>query len=503
MRSPSLLAVQSMAILALVGITACQEPPSVRLRWAIEGKEMIDAVACSESGLLQVRARAYDGSGASNDGFVGERFFPCFPSELEDPEGMVDGPILPPGEYALELRGVDRMGNPWDEEEDPTFGEDGGSESSSCRPGSDTCRDNELVCDCLPLRVVEEADPVDLLDLVLVPPPECIDGIDNDHDGLVDGNDPACNVDFGDGTEGVPVGITELRIDLTLLDGTPSAGCNSVPLSRIRIDYQGESGSEQVFEDFCQLDRPYVISLRLPAGPATFSVVGLDNDHQPVTVSKSVDTEIAPTGGTVNATINFGANDFLEPIVEEIRATLVFVSQLGSEAENRYSCEPPTVNGVPRGGLLLIDQLSVELLNGHGGPLDTPVTLDDGIELAGATTIDCRKELVTEDLVWGSYVMVVEAHSPEGEVCFSNAQDPFLASPGDVQPILQRVYRDDGTVPDSCHDCETDEDCNNEEELQCVANVCQSTCVDDGDCDSDLLGDLGFVCVEGFCAQGG
>ncbi|MCX4247660.1 hypothetical protein [Paraliomyxa miuraensis] len=574
-----------MAILAALGATlgatACQEAPSYRLSWELEGYREVSAATCAESGVLSVRVRAYalPTLDAPNleELIRDELLLPCQRATLDD-EGNVVGATLPPGDYAIQVRGVDRTSTPWIEGSADRItidarGEDngcGGSGTQECGPGApfcvvasglrchdgslgDPCDDDtqcqapyacngdnaceyltgcdpetdygscmgdQLVCACQRLTItakdqpgpgsggdavaVEEGSTAELPPFGLVPPPECNDGIDNDHDGLVDGLDPACAVSFGDGTEGLPVGITELRLDVTLFGGT--APCSAVPLTRIRLDWhgegdgEGETSEETILEDSCQLERPYTVSLRLPAGPATFSVVGLDRDGLVVTTTKSFGNEISPTGGTVNAAIDFGANDFLEPIVSEIRARPVYVSQLGLEALDRSSCDPPQKNGAPYGGLLQLEQLRLELLNGHGGPLGAPISLEGGEVIDGPTALDCRTELVTEDLVWGSYLMVIEALSAEGEVCFSNAQDPFFAAPGNVQPILSRVHLDDGTVPDSCHDCETDADCGDEERLRCVANVCQSTCETDDDCTSDLLGELGFACVEGFCA---
>ena len=73
------------AVLALAGLAACQEPPSYRLRWAIEGREMLDAAACSESGLFQVRLRAWAGP----DHLADERTYPCYAAALNDPERCV------------------------------------------------------------------------------------------------------------------------------------------------------------------------------------------------------------------------------------------------------------------------------------------------------------------------------------------------------------------------------------------------------------------------------
>lgn len=522
---------ERVAVLALAGLAACQEPPSYRLRWAIEGREMLDATACAESGLFQVRVRAWAGP----DQLADERTYPCYSATLIDAEGTVDGSALPPGRYAIELRGVDRTGDPWDEAEAPSFEPDT-TDHPGCVPEADVieCRPSELVCDCERLVVVAEgssADPADAADatvveegstvtlpeLVLVPPQQCIDGIDNDGDGLVDVSDPSCNVDFGDGTEAVPVGVTELRIELTLLDDNPVLTCAPTPLRRLQIAYGVGDAAEVVLEDICQIDRPYFVTLRLPAGPTTFSAVGLDAGGTPVTIVKTFDAEISPVGGTVEQEIDFRPDDFLEPVVGRIYVSPGYVSELGVDALPRYTCPPPEILNplhdpqdpaspprvLPR-GKLVIDRLRVQVLNGHGGPLDAPASLQDGTVLDGPTVIDCTKDIVTSRLEWGSYTMAMEALSTEGEVCFSNVNAPQLLGPGDPGSVLflPRVYGADGKVPASCHDCEVDADCNLEDVLFCVENVCQGRCASDEECQSDELGDLGFACVEGVCGKG-
>ena len=151
----------------------------------------------------------------------------------------------------------------------------------------------------------------------------------------------------------------------------------------------------------------------------------------------------------------------------------------------------------PTRGTLTIAGLRVQVLNGHGGPLDPPATLDDGMVLDGENVIPCSSSLVTEPLEWGSFTMEIEALSAEGEVCFSNVGAPALMSPGGVSGLFApRVYGSDGKVPASCHDCETDADCGLPGELYCVENVCQGRCSGDAECVSDELGDLGLVCSD-------
>jgi hypothetical protein len=555
--------------------TACQEPPSYRLRWVIEGEDQPGVASCADSGLFQVRARVFaqplDGEPVFEGSLRDEREFPCHPSELDE-GGTVAGSPLPPGDYVVQVRGIDRAGGTWTEGDEGPLpvnpiegrrcgGEDGlcdfrapfcvlgrcrdGSEGDPCEdqqcvaplqcnpqgtcerlagcdPASEhqACLSDQLVCDCQRLTVtpagtsapddgavtvVEEGATAVLPEFVLVPPPECDDGIDNDRDGLIDVADPSCSSDLGDGTEGAPVGVTELRLELTLLGRNPAVECSAVPLRRLQLGYEDPEGNVvEVLTEPCRLDAPYFALLQLPAGPATFSVVGLaaephpDSRKQPpklVTKTKTFEVEISAFGGTVSAAVDFGASDFLEPIVAGIQAQPGFVSQVGPAANVRYSCAP---NEHSR---LAIEGLRVHVLDGHGGLLDEPVRLQDGTVLDGSTIVDCQPLVVTEPVEWGSYSMVMEALSAAGEVCFSNVDQPVLMAPASTGYLfLPRVY-DAGQVPGSCHDCETDADCGPDDALSCVGNVCQYACTSDADCRVDDLGDFGFTCIDGHCRR--
>lgn len=528
MRSPTAAVLALTALTA--GLAACQESPSYRLRWAIEGHDPISVAACAESGLFEIRARVYGTPGGGSVGrvLVDERTFPCFPSALRAENGAVNGSPLPPGHYAVELRGVDRTGNPWDHEALASLDPDA-PDHPGCTPEGDVveCLPSELVCDCQRLAitasgssssapipaeaiVIEEGATATLSELVLVPPPECEDGIDNDRDGLVDAADPSCNVDFGDGTESVPVGVTELRLGLTLLGRNPAVTCSGVPLRRLRVAVDlGSEGVAVVIEEPCQLDQPYITSLRLPAGITTFTVDGVDAAGEPVTVVKTFTAEISPIGGTLLRDIDFGPDDFLERIVARAEVPPGYVSELGPEAKVRFSCAPQVIDpasGRTR-GQLTIDRLRVQLLNGHGSPLDAPVTLEDGTVLDGTATVACSNRVTTAPLEWGSYTMVIEALSAEGEVCFSNVDTPTPLSPGSLTPLfMPRAYGENDLVPSSCHDCEVDGDCGLEGELFCVDNVCQPGCVstsEEGDtqCWSEQLGDLGYSCIDDVCQR--
>jgi len=466
------------------------------LRWSIEGRGVPTTSACAESGLFQVRARAYTNP---NDD-VAEIVLPCSAAALEDPEATVDGSTLPPGHYAIELRGIDRNGEPW---EDPSLAPlDPDQPHNGCNAVNDytECRPTDLVCSCLALEVQEDAI-VDLTDFVLVPPPECVDGIDNDRDGFVDDNDPGCSVDGGIGGEGIPVGLTELRLDITFLSNNPNATCSSVGVTDVRIDVQTAAGSQVVLDSSCNTAKPYLLSLALPEGAYTFSTVALSSNGEALTDVTAFDAQIRATGGSIVETVDFAAEDFLSPIEETMTILPTFVSALGFLDKGDVGEQPASARGscgsTSTPGLLDIASLQMRMLNGHGGPLDVPVLLD-GTPLDGSAR-ECGSTFLTERALWGGYTVEIEALSAEGEICFSNVGAPTQMRPRESLLVpMARVY-DGLEVPASCRDCNVDDDCDDGDNIDawaCLAGVCQLPCTDDLDCESELLGDLGFGCVE-------
>lgn len=502
------------ALLALSGLAACADPPSYALRWSIEGKDGVSAATCAESGLLQVRARVFSGP----DSFVDERIYPCSPETFEGDEGQVPGSPLAIGRYAIELRGIDRASQPWD---DPVLLTDPDqADHPGCRPeasGSE-CRPNERVCDCVFLDVdaaglgtlvdevgdSEAGNPPTLV-YALDPPPECEDGIDNDRDGRTDDRDPSCAVSFGDGTEGTPVGITDFDLAISALGGNPNIACGSVErfdgitlqLVGLRSEANPEGTLDEpipLFDGPCLLDRPYRFAVPLPLGTATFAVVGIGRDGEPVTEPVLFEQELIEGGNLVKRTVDFGYQDFLEPIEGFLAFEFDYRGSLGTNVGARASC---VSGGSSTPGQLDITDIRVTINNAHGSMPDEPVSLSDGTVLDGTTLLPCLGEpQFTAALDWASgFLLSAEALSSEGEVCFS-IEDYVMAPSTTAFIDLVRVYDDDGQVPESCRDCEQALDCEPAvaNAWQCIDNVCQDTCDSDLDCRPEGLDDS-FSCV--------
>ncbi|MEM9453330.1 MAG: hypothetical protein AAGF11_04070 [Myxococcota bacterium] len=552
------------ALLTLGGLTACAETPSFELRWTIEGRPGASVAACSESGVLQVRARALNGPNELDDsgepiGLVNERIYPCFPEGLEGDDGRVAGWALPRGCYAIELRGIDRSLTPWDDPEPAVF-DDEPVEHPGCSPGDPgdseppECRPGERVCDCLRLSVgggcseeqgaaasaPEGETASEPLVFTLDPPLECEDGIDNDRDGRVDDGDPSCVFALADGTEGLPVGVTDLQLEVSLLAQNPNIECPNIPgFSRIQVWFDRDEWTDNeqleelsdtdilIFDDTCQLESPYRFATSLPVGLARFHVVGVNGAGVPITQLQSFEQELTPGNNFVQAAVDFGPETFLEPVVGPIIFNTGFVGELGREGNVRFSCAlavdgetPEQMVGKHDRGTLEITDLRVTLFDSRMEPVTTPIQIDDGTVLEGPTIIPCRSQVFTQTLTWGGYFMEVEALSAAGEVCFSNVGAAQVMAPNEIDNILLPRTGDDADLPESCRECEADADCapacvtlvvDDEETLlcppldgwACIVGTCQSPCAEAEDCQDDLLGDLGYACseVSGYCER--
>ena len=147
---------QVMALVA-VGVPACGEEGSYVLRWKLDGETIRTARDCTARGVGSIRVTAYDSAGAK---WV--RTYPCFPPEHR-------GPDLPDGTYDLQVEGLGLDGQTF---VDP----DSGTQYASAWVRG--------------VRV--EAGKETPAQVDLTSPPACLDGVDNDGDGLPDAADPGC-----------------------------------------------------------------------------------------------------------------------------------------------------------------------------------------------------------------------------------------------------------------------------------------------------------------------
>lgn len=409
--------------------SACSESPSFDLRWAIATKDspeqappLTSVVQCSSVGISTVQVTT---TGANS--FVDVRNFSCFPPEFSDPESTVAGPELDPGTYLVSVIALGRNGSSW---------------------ASSPAYEQELR--------IEGKEPVLLGDIVLLAPSPCEDGIDNDNDGLVDQSDPGCRVGPNEEDD---IRITQFRFRPTLLDENPNATCIGVGLARIRIRIDEEPDS--ALEVVCDTNKTELFIRQLDPGEHTVSVVGLNNQGEEMTVPQQIPFTVTETQGDfVDLGVDFGADDFLNPIQAEMRFSLAY--QISENFEDIRTCSPTA-----KQGLLEIDQVRIRILDGEGNPLDPPVQLTTGEILDGSPIACPNGVLVTEDLVWGRYQIAVDALSSANEVCFSNTAEPTFGAPSSAFT----VFVERTSSESSCKDCETSADCSC---LDCCSeqNVC-------------------------------
>ena len=429
---------------------------------------------CSEVGLSRVRVSTR----GLDDVLVDQREYPCFVPAFAAGE-LAPGPELEPGEYSVEIEGLRRTGEPWPCVIDPDDPD----------PAACVARAERSV------TVSEEGPPVQLDDIVLVAPPQCDDGIDNDGDGHVDLTDPACLVDLSD-AESADLGVVVFQLSLTFLDSEIVTAAN-VGVGWIRlwvdldadgvidgedapddadVDFVFDIPAHQIQEDVSPFRLPLVAE-RFDSGSYELQVIALSGDKQAVTEAAIVPfTADEQLGGFQLATINFGEAQFLEPIVEPLSFTWSLLTYPGALA--KY-CDPP--------GDLVIDRLRVRVTDTS---VDPPAALDDATldlttgsntslgnrveEPNGWIAFDCAAtSLRSAELVWGSYALEMQAQAA-GSTCFATAaplEVPPLGS-GSVESLyIERVLEGDAPPP-GCADCQQDADCGDLAAYSCENNIC-------------------------------
>jgi hypothetical protein len=482
-RTPLLLALS-------LGIFACKEPPSYRARWGIFAEAPLGCVAggdaeltssceCSERGLGDMRLVTRDAAGVPVD----VRTRPCFPPAFADLDGTVAGPTLPPGEYAIEVRGIKRQRGAQDVREGPdlqhldytiVWGADQYSyqwvandeteapddllldpidaATPSCTAGMEdlACVAGAIACDCVSL-VIEGDETVELDDFEISAPPECDNGVDDDQDGLVDGADPACTSTSG--TEDAPIGGAQVRLDVAFFDGNPHLDCDALALLGAQglraslLDVPADTPDDIACDELPDdLGAPAsTTDLACAIGSAFFSVTGtvgrkcldievIDGSGQPRTIAERRDLVLAAGPASFFAyAVDFEAGDFSPPI--EQRAQIAIAFDAGGDLP-RICTDAPAITSV-----------EIEVLDAHGGELPVPVVDAAGTPLDGTARPCSDMLLVTESLAWGGYTMRIAAYVGEmaETKCFEVAAVPLApASFGVVVPPVG------GALPVGC-----------------------------------------------------
>ena len=324
----------SVAAAALVAVatTGCEEPPSYRLRWAVGGKTLSSASDCSDVGILNVRVTTIDLLGRP----IARETFPCFGEDFEDPTATALGAAIEPGPYAIEVRGLSRNDTLWIDEDEldrqifdaNVDGNDylGDQRYQLCRPAPPpdfpapdkvaevfACQPEDLSCDCAELTVPEEGLPI-LDSFNIDPPPECLDGLDNDNDGLVDRKDAACLGGRIDLPESAEFAQVNLRVGVSFFSGNPAAVCNDlanvVDFSVAVLEIDGEVAQTA---NCGQL--PFELTPALEGGEHELTVSLRNGNGDDVAEPESFIIDVDPiTGGAFEYTIDFAQSDFFEVI---------------------------------------------------------------------------------------------------------------------------------------------------------------------------------------------
>lgn len=474
----------ALGLLAVLAVSACKEPPSFRVRWHLQDRfdevrdrdpdgapkdppffDVTRAIDCTALGINAVQVTSIDGFGEVADA----RIYPCFTERFEDPDAQVGGPTLDPGPYAIEVRGVQRNGEPW-------LRDDIAEDDRACDPNETGngfgCNAIDVACDCLRVDVVDQATE-DLGIAKLGPAPrECVDGIDNDRDGLVDAQELICQR-MPDSFEGNNVSRLQFSLVTTVWDDQPEVSCGELGLTSIAARLCNLEGAEPVCEPIatpaCIERAPVFFQGEANMGTYAVELTGVDSGGNALTepqLSPSFKVDDTGIGATVMLTADFGADDFLTPVHDFAKFTVGF--EQGPGLSVRDECGKGG-----RLGQLSIAQLSFELRDGHGGVLADPIGV--GSPPFGRVTLDgvpfaCfQGEVTTQKVDWGGYTLQVEAYAEDGTVCFSSGDAPLSIFPGTTGVVVPRVLVD-GVPPASCRDCENDADCNG---ATCTDGICQ------------------------------
>lgn len=445
---------------ACATMVACNEPPSLRARWSVVDRQGVEQdttspLVCTSLGINTVRMRIFDELGF----FVDDSFYACFANGFEDPEDTVAGPALPEGRYAVEIRGVQRNNVPWPVElVDADLDGKPDDPLTECAVEDPACDPRDIACDCAELEARDDHTER-LVDFVLVAPDECVDGIDNDRDGVLDSQDPSCVPGVVPGVEGNPVSKVQFRVALTLFGDSDGLTCSALGLSDVRArvcprqadDPDAACADEDSTDTLlaCRTGDPTFFELVLAQGDYVLEMAGLAPDGTPRTAVERFDVLVsAGAGSFVPVDFDLGPADFDPPI--NAAAGLVVEFARDAAATDGRPCATA--------GEVTIADVLLEVRDAHGGPLSTPVLASDGTPLDGSTPLACPSAVLrTESLVWGGWSLRVVGRNAEGTACFSTdgagpngADAPLVLAPSNIGLIVPRVVDADGAVPAGC-----------------------------------------------------
>ncbi len=471
------------AALALLLLVGCAEDPSFQLAWRISddpaalddpssAPALVSVKQCSDVGIAKVRVTVLTPEGAEVDAFE----YGCFQRPFAKGE-PIDGPTLEPGEYRLKFEGLRRTGDIW-----VTAMPEGPAACEIPEPATDT---DEYYRVCNEGSVVVREGDLPLVEFALLAPPQCDDGIDNDLDGQVDDKDLACQLDAA-ANEVDEQGLTLFELSVGFLQSSVIEPSN-VGVDELRFSLDGEPWTPSGWPNgaLAELDETHwpfpltVIRASLEPGEHTLSVEAY-GDGVPLTEPLSETFLVdADDGASVVREFQFGAEQFLSPVMASFATTIQMVPYVGAPA---VTCDPP--------GQQEIDRLRVRVLDGQGTPVADDVlalstfptgTLVKELEADGWISFACPSTAVdSAPLIWTDlgYTLEVEAQTLVDDVnpvtCYTTSEPAALvpfpegASPENV--YLSAVLDDQGAPPPGCEACTEPAECGGG--LTCQNNRC-------------------------------
>lgn len=442
----------SATLLAVVGVGAagCSPPPSFDVRWRLApyGTDAADAEPltsvrdCAASGIDRIVLETYLLDADGDPIFADEETFSCFPRGFGDLESRVDGPALERGGRVRGvLYGLSRTKVRWDP--DYAFAQ------------------FEVDIDADGTAHPEE--------LVLLSPPECVNSIDDDRDGLVDGADPACAVSGA--FERDDTGASQFDLRVTFLGENPAFSCSGAGVGTFRTQLRDPQGDViYTSQSGCEPQFPVRIpqfSLDLDAGEYELQVDVLSPSGTALTTPWIEPVMIIGASGTsIERVHDFAAGDFTPPLEAPISFILGYSQEDGLV---RTSCAPPP----SQPSLLTFDEVRFVVRDEQGNPVDTtgfdvtPLGQDGDF-----TRIACPNKIVEgPNFTWGAYTFEAVA-SAGGVDCFSSTAPIRLAPHGSGEPQSLNLARilDGDAPPTGCEECLVNADCGPLRE--CDAGLC-------------------------------
>jgi hypothetical protein len=422
----------------LLALGGCGKPPAFEVHWfvadATDGAPL-QAKQCSDVGIFSVRVTVELGD---EDLTIEE---PCF-------VGAAEVPALEPGEYEVVVEGLRRSGEPW---------------GYNLENGSPVAWAKETV-------VVSE-EMASSVGVVLFAPEECDDGIDNDRDGVVDTQDPGCDIIMADVAqrESNDAELTLFQISVSFLD-SPVVKPYNVGVSAIQLEIDG-----QPFEQFAdyELDltqwpfRLPLISGEFEPGEYELSITALGPDG--AVTQTLIDPEQPTfvvqenTGGYEVRHFDFTSERFLAPIIQPLR--LDFIPDCTPGDSLLLKLDRVWLRVVDDMGMVVPSDSLMFMGNYFGGMGIVPQPETDGW-----ISFECPSSTVTSlPLTWGGYE--IEARATLANVtCYSMPLMELAPQPVSAQTLtLERELTMDG-LP-ACAECL--------EHSHCQAKVCvDGLCVD-------------------------